>query len=62
MNKIGNLDIVDTRTFIVPATDSVWFSIMAMGWTVKINIVFEPTAAEQSIRMEPKPDHARIIF
>jgi hypothetical protein len=62
MNKIGNLEIIDTRTLIVPGRESVWLTLVAKGWTVKLNILFEPAAAEHGVRIEPQPDHARLVF
>lgn len=62
MNKIGKLEIVDTRTLIVPPNEEVWMTIVAKGWTVKLNIVFEPLGSEHGVRIEPQKDHARIVF
>jgi len=62
MNKVGTYDVIDTRTYIVPAEESVCFSVDAMGWEVNINVVFEPTAAVHGLRVEPRQDHARIVF
>ncbi|WP_374277868.1 DUF6864 domain-containing function [Azonexus sp.] len=62
MNKIGKLEIIDTRTLIVPPKETAWLTLVAKGWAVKLNIVFEPLAAEQGVRIEPQTDHARIVF
>ena len=62
MNKIGRLEIIDTRTLIVPSHEAVWLTLVAKGWTVKLNIVFEPLGAEHGVRIEPQTDHARIVF
>ena len=62
MNKIGNLEVIDTRTLIVPGKETVWLTLVAKGWPVKLNIVFDPTAVEHGVRIEPQPDHARLVF
>lgn len=62
MEKIGNRTVVYSGTFIVPEGEDVWFTADASGWSIKINIQFERNGAEQGIRIEPKTDHAKIIF
>lgn len=62
MNTIGNLEVIENFTFIVPPKESIWVSFSAKGWPVKLNIIFDPFAQEQSVKVEPKKDHACITF
>ena len=62
MNKIGKLDVVDTRSFLVPPGDGIWIEIDILDWKTKLNIKFEPEADEVAIRIEPQEDHGRITF
>jgi hypothetical protein len=62
MNKIGTFEIIDTRSLIIPPGDDAWLDVVAMGWSVKLNFVFEYTGSEAGIKIQPQSNHARITF
>ena len=62
MDKIGNLEIVDYRSLIVPPGKDMWIDVNLLGWKTKVNILFKPEAPEGGVRLEALGDHGRITF
>jgi hypothetical protein len=63
ITTLGGRRVIDTRTFLVPAGESVSFVVDALGWQVALELVFEPAAQSHALQIEPKPEGgARIRF
>lgn len=62
MDKVGKLELIETRSFIIPPGDDIWFDVVLKGWVTRLNIRFEPEATKQEIRIEPRSDHGCLTF
>ena len=59
---VGTLEVITTKTFLVPNGESVWSEVNAGGWVVRVHILFENNAPAHGIRVVAMPDHAEIFL
>lgn len=62
MQKIGNLEFLNSRTLIIPPGDDAWITVDVMGWSMRLHLIFNQDATESSIEISPHDGHAKMKF
>jgi hypothetical protein len=62
--RVGNREVVQTVTLLVPDGESAWVALPIKGWTLKLEIVLkkDTATAEAGISVDALGDHGRLTL